>query len=140
MSPDRAIRPDDAFDVDAVARHLGLEATPEVRQFSGGSSNLTYLLRLPDRELVLRRPPKGARSGTAHDMAREYHFQRRLKPYFPYAPEVIGLCEDEAVIGAPFYVMERVPGVVPGPVMPPEIGTDPERMAILGDRFVRVFS
>jgi aminoglycoside phosphotransferase (APT) family kinase protein len=145
--PPGAVRAADAFDTAAAARWLaeaapglGVLGSPEVRQFGGGSSNLTYLLRFPGRELVLRRPPAGTRTGTAHDMAREYHLQRRLRPHFPYVPEVHALCEDEAVIGSPFYVMERVDGVIPRARMPAEIGSAPERMAALGERFVALFA
>jgi aminoglycoside phosphotransferase (APT) family kinase protein len=94
----------------------------------------------PDRELVLRRPPAGARTGTAHDVAREYHLQRRLRPHFAYVPAVVGLCEDESVAGRPFYVMERIDGVVPRAEMPAAIGTAPARMAGLADRFVGVLA
>lgn len=137
----RAVRAEDAFDAAALGAWLaervdGCEGVPEVRQFSGGASNLTYLVRFGERELVLRRPPRGARSGTAHDVAREYEVQRRLRPHFRYVPHVLALCEDEGVIGSPFYVMERIDGIVPGPRMPPEIGTDPRRMAALAERFV----
>jgi aminoglycoside phosphotransferase (APT) family kinase protein len=117
--PDNAqdVRPDDAFDVAAVDAWLrervpGLGAPPAVRQFSGGASNLTYLLSYPGRQLVLRRPPAGTKAGSAHDMAREYDIQARLKASFPYVPTVLALCQDESVIGADFYVMDRIEGTV----------------------------
>ncbi len=143
----REVRPDDAFDTAALGSWLWAQlpeldgAVPEVRQFSGGASNLTFLLTFPDtgRELVLRRPPRGERSGAAHNMAREYRVQELLKPVFPYVPTVYALCEDEAVLGAPFYVMERVPGVVCGLPVPPEIGTSEERLDRLGEAFVSTF-
>jgi aminoglycoside phosphotransferase (APT) family kinase protein len=118
---DRAgpVRAEDAFDVGAVhrwlaAREAGLAglALPEVGQFPGGASNLTYLLRYPARELVLRRPPIGHKAATAHDMGREFRVQRRLKAWYRYVPTVLALCEDEAVIGSPFYVMERIEGTI----------------------------
>jgi aminoglycoside phosphotransferase (APT) family kinase protein len=141
----RPVREDDALDMRALTgwlrEHLnGLgEAEPQVQQFTGGSSNLTYLLRFDGRELVVRRPPKGVRTGTAHDMSREYELQRRLRPHFPYVPEVLALCEDTAVIGSPFYAMERVLGSAPAPRMPAAIGTEPQRMAALTERFVGVW-
>jgi aminoglycoside phosphotransferase (APT) family kinase protein len=143
MTRTRAVRADDALDVATLAEwvheHVGATGEPSLSQFSGGSSNLTYLLTLGDTELVVRRPPAGERSGTAHDMTREYEFQRRLKPHFPPVPQVFALCEDDAVIGSPFYVMERVDGVAPGPRMPPEIGTDPRTLAQLAEQFVELW-
>lgn len=111
------VRPDDAFDVAAVDAWLrervpGLTSAPVVRQFSGGASNLTYLLSYPERSLVLRRPPAGTKAGSAHDMAREYDLQARLRPSFRYVPEVLALCQDPAVLGADFYVMETIDGTV----------------------------
>ncbi|MDQ1418272.1 MAG: hypothetical protein QOJ52_234 [Acidimicrobiaceae bacterium] len=113
------VRAEDAFDVGAVHRWLASQvsglagvALPEVGQFPGGASNLTYLLRYPGRELVLRRPPVGHKAASAHDMGREFRVQRQLKAWFPYVPTVLALCEDVAVIGSPFYVMERIEGVI----------------------------
>ena len=83
-----------------------------VEQFPGGHSNLTYLLRMGDRELVLRRPPFGSQVKTAHDMGREYRVLSRLWTVYPKAPRALVLCDDPAVIGAPFYLMERKTGIV----------------------------
>jgi aminoglycoside phosphotransferase (APT) family kinase protein len=111
------VRADDAFDVGAVdawlkERVAGLAGTPRLRQFAGGASNLTYLLSYPARELVLRRPPAGTKAGSAHDMSREYRVQLALRPTFAEVPAVLALCQDPAVIGADFYVMDRVAGTV----------------------------
>lgn len=113
------VRDEDAFDVPAVARWLrehapeaGLEGEPVVRQFSGGASNLTYLLRYPARDVILRRPPAGQKAKGAHDMRREHTIQSRLAPVFPYVPEMVAFCDDEAVIGTDFYVMERLEGTI----------------------------
>jgi len=112
-----AVRDEDAFDTAAVHDWLsatvdGLDGTPEVRQYPGGASNLTYLLRYPDRELVLRRPPAGHKAASAHDMRREYRVQKLLRPVYPYVPDVLALCTDHAVLGSDFYVMERVEGII----------------------------
>ncbi|MDO8214030.1 phosphotransferase family protein [Conexibacter sp. CPCC 206217] len=150
MAEDRPVRDEDAFDVpalDAWLREVHLDGDggwrmplpaglPHVRQFSGGASNLTYLLRYDDRDLILRRPPAGTKASSAHDMAREYRIQAALKPVFPYVPQVIALCTDPAVLGSDFYVMERVEGVIPRTTMPSAIGTDPALMRALGERFV----
>ena len=113
----RSVRAEDAFDVAAVAgwlaEHAGIQGLPEVRQFSGGASNLTYLLRYADRDLILRRPPAGQKAKGAHDMGREYRIQAQLTPVFPHVPTMVALCEDESVIGSPFYVMERLVGHIP---------------------------
>ena len=116
----RPVRDEDAFDVEAVAAWLrehapayDLAGTPEVRQFPGGASNLTYLLAYPDRDLILRRPPAGVKARSAHDMGREHDIQAALAPVFPYVATMVGLCRDEAVIGSEFYVMERLEGTIP---------------------------
>jgi aminoglycoside phosphotransferase (APT) family kinase protein len=83
-----------------------------VDQFPGGHSNLTYLLRWGGRELVLRRPPVGASVKSAHDMGREYRVLSRLHPHYPKAPRALAACDDAAVAGAPFFLMERVHGVI----------------------------
>jgi aminoglycoside phosphotransferase (APT) family kinase protein len=117
------VRDEDAFDVARVADWLRgnaaepwrdrLPGTPEVRQFPGGASNLTYLLRWPDDALILRRPPVGAKARGAHDMGREHRIQAALAPVFPLVPEMVAHCDDETVIGSEFYVMTRVDGVIP---------------------------
>jgi aminoglycoside phosphotransferase (APT) family kinase protein len=83
-----------------------------VEQFPGGHSNLTYLLRFGERELVLRRPPVGASVKTAHDMGREHRVLSRLHPHYPKAPRALACCDDPAVAGAPFFLMERVHGII----------------------------
>lgn len=126
----RALRDEDAFDVEAVDRWLreqdGFQVTglPEVRQFAGGASNLTYLLRYPSRDLILRRPPAGTKAASAHDMAREFGIQRALAPVYPYVPKMVGLCQDRSVIGSDFYVMERIAGTILRSRIPPELGLD----------------
>jgi len=114
------VRDEDAFDVAAVAHWLrahahdpaGLHGTPEVRQFPGGASNLTYLLSYPSRDLILRRPPLGAKAHSAHDMLREFTVQSRLRPVFPLVAEMVAYCGDPDLIGSDFYVMERIRGTI----------------------------
>jgi aminoglycoside phosphotransferase (APT) family kinase protein len=121
----RPVREEDAFDVAAVVGWLrenagvGVPAgLPKVRQFPGGASNLTYLLRWPPgsddggRELILRRPPVGAKARGAHDMGREYLIQDALDPVYPYVAGMVGLCRDASVLGSDFYVMEPLDGVI----------------------------
>ncbi len=110
-------RPGEELDAGRVSAFLD-QALPdfagpvEIRQFPGGASNLTYLLRIGDRELVLRRPPFGTKARSAHDMSREYGVLQRLHRVFPYSPEPLALCEDVSVLGEPFYVMERLSGTI----------------------------
>jgi aminoglycoside phosphotransferase (APT) family kinase protein len=92
---------------------LDLDAPIEVELISGGQSNLTMGLRVGDIDLVLRRPPLGAFLPSANDMQREYTFLSALASTSVPTPRPLGLCDDPAVIGAPFYVMERLHGVVP---------------------------
>ncbi len=114
------VRDEDAFDVPAVARWLrehardpdGLDGVPDVRQFVGGASNLTYLLHYPGRDVILRRPPIGAKAKSAHDMRREHRIQSQLKPTFRYVPEMVAFCDDASVIGSDFYVMQRLEGTI----------------------------
>lgn len=83
-----------------------------VDQFPGGASNLTYMIRLGEQELVLRRPPFGSKVKSAHDMGREYKVLSNLSKSYSKAPTPLLYTEDEAIMGAPFYVMERVNGVI----------------------------
>lgn len=92
----------------------------EVEQFPGGHSNLTYLLRMGRQEFVLRRPPAGPVAPTAHDMVRECRLLDRVHPVFPLAPRPRLLCEDPAVLGVPFYLMERRHGLVVRRELPAE--------------------
>ncbi|MEO6920208.1 MAG: phosphotransferase family protein [Collimonas sp.] len=89
-----------------------LEGTPAVKQFPGGASNLTYLLSYTNRELILRRPPFGAKAKSAHDMLREANIMAELKPVYPYVPAVIATCQDRAVMDSDFFVMERLRGII----------------------------
>jgi aminoglycoside phosphotransferase (APT) family kinase protein len=91
---------------------LDLSHALEIEQFPGGHSNLTYLIRFGEVELVLRRPPLGPVAPTAHDMAREFRWLAAVHPVFPRAPQPYVLCEDASIIGSTFYVMERRRGVV----------------------------
>ncbi len=123
-----AVREEDAFDLDAVDRVLkqsvdGLEGDPSVRQFPSGASNLTFLISYPNRQLVLRRPPAGSRPKSGHSMIREYTVMRAIKPAYPAVPEVLYYADDAtSVIGAEFYVMDKVEGPLVTTTIPPEWG------------------
>ncbi|MCH7960623.1 MAG: phosphotransferase family protein [Candidatus Hydrogenedentes bacterium] len=83
-----------------------------LEQFPGGHSNLTYMARIGDREIVLRRPPYGSQVKGAHDMGREYTILSCIHDAYAPAPEPLFYCEDESVLGAKFYGMERINGVI----------------------------
>lgn len=116
---DRAtsIRSGEELDAPIVLEFLkehipGLTGEIEIKQFPSGFSNLTYSVKVGEREMVLRRPPFGKKAKTAHDMGREYRILSALKPVYPYCPQPLVYSEDEAVMGSPFYVMERIPGII----------------------------
>ncbi|MQA10692.1 MAG: phosphotransferase [Pseudonocardiaceae bacterium] len=104
------------LDLDRVADHLNAERPGLLRAgltaevVTGGRSNLTYIIGDGTNSWVLRRPPLGHVLATAHDMSREYRVITALGSTSVPVPETILLCEDTEVIGAPFYVMEHVPG------------------------------
>lgn len=116
MSDLTPVRDEDAFDVAKVHSwlnsYINESSLPDVLQFRSGASNLTYLLKYPDRELVLRRPPVGTKAVSAHDMKREFLIQSRLKPVYDLVPTVIALCEDHSILGSDFYVMDRIQGEI----------------------------
>jgi aminoglycoside phosphotransferase (APT) family kinase protein len=106
----------------------GLDPSGEmqVAQFSGGHSNLTYLVRFGEIELVLRRAPLGPVAPTAHDMAREHRWLSAMHPVFPLAPRPFLFCDDSRVAGAVFYVMERRRGLIVRSEEPPALADRPE--------------
>ncbi len=115
------VRAGQGFEIAALAAWLrdhagvsleGAGGQPELLQFGRGYSNLTYLVRAGARELVVRRAPPGVAIKSAHDMGREYRILSALAPGWPKAPRPLAHCEDASVIGTPFYVMERVRGVI----------------------------
>lgn len=121
-----------------LARYLvqaGLLADPpgdalRISRLSGGHSNLTFVVGLHEgdsasQEWILRMPPPSAADG-AHDVLREQRILRAVGEHFSKVPAVAASCDDERILGAPFYLMERLPGVVVGKRMPKEIPGDPE--------------
>lgn len=107
-----------------------------VEQFPRGYSNLTYRLCLDERELVLRRPPFGAKIKSAHDMGREFRILSQLHRVYPKVPTPILYCEDESVLGAPFYVMERITGIILRAQPPPGLALPRELMRQLSESTV----
>ena len=123
--------------LDYLAEYLpGIEGPLDIEQFPAGFSNLTYLVRAGERELVLRRPPVGAKIKTAHDMSREYRILSHLYPVYKKVPRPLLYCEDEEVLGAPFYVMERVTGIILRAQPPRGIELTAELMRGLSETFI----
>lgn len=126
------IRPDERFDQARLLEFLrgklaGADDSLSVRQFGGGKANLTYLLRFGNgHEYVLRRPPLGPYAPSAHDMGREFRVLSVLQRAFPFAPRAFLYCDDEDVIGAPFFIMERCSGVVVRESLPARFADDPQ--------------
>lgn len=116
----------------------GLAGPLTIRQFPSGYSNLTYLLSVGDTEFVLRRPPFGTKAKTAHDMGREYKMLKALRPVFSYCPEPLVYTEDESIMGCPFYVMERLHGIILRKDVPPGLGFTPDRFRYLCERLLDV--
>jgi aminoglycoside phosphotransferase (APT) family kinase protein len=131
IAPELApVRPGEELDwprLEAWLRPRLAEVLPEadgplrVLQFPNGSANLTYLLRIGSHELVLRRPPMGELAPGAHDMKREYKVVSRLWRHFDRAPRAYVFCEDPAILGRDFFVMERRRGEVVRTALPPSM-------------------
>jgi aminoglycoside phosphotransferase (APT) family kinase protein len=107
-----------------------------LRQFPSGHSNLTYLVALGDREIVLRRPPFGSKVKTAHDMGREFRVLSSLHSVYTPAPKVLFYCDDESILGVPFYLMEPIHGVILRRDPPPGLDFPAEKARRLSESFV----
>jgi len=112
-----AIRPGEELPLAALEKfllqHFAASTGPlAAEQFPSGHSNLTYLVRLGNREMVLRRPPFGSKVKTAHDMGREYRVLSKLHSAYPEAPRVLLFCNDESILGSPFYLTQPIRGII----------------------------
>lgn len=137
-----AVREGEQLDQAALERYLqealpGLEGTIEIAQFPSGYSNLTYFLKAGDRELVLRRPPFGSKVKSAHDMGREFRVLSALHPIYPRAPKPLLFCDDPAIMGANFYVMERIRGIILRGKRPEGFDPAPEQTRACCDALIR---
>jgi len=139
----KPVREGEELDISRLVPYLretisDLAGEPEVSQFPSGHSNLTYMLRFGDRGLVLRRPPFGRKPKSGHDMRREYTVLRALYGVFPYCPEALALCDDESILGCPFFVMERLEGIIIRRDIPAELAFTPADVGALFERLVDV--
>lgn len=125
-------------DADALATYLDRTLAVRadlplmVERVRGGHSNETFYVTRGSQEWVLRRPPRGPLLPTAHDVAREYRVLTALTNTSVPIPQPVLLCTDTNVIGAPFYLMERVHGVVIRAQLPPAFASDEPSRAGLG--------
>jgi aminoglycoside phosphotransferase (APT) family kinase protein len=118
----------------------GAEGELAVEQFPSGYSNLTYLLRLGEEQYVLRRPPFGANIKSGHDMGREYRILSALSKSYGKVPKPLFFTENESILGAPFYVMERVKGVILRSKMPEGMAPDAATMQGIAGAMVKTFA
>jgi aminoglycoside phosphotransferase (APT) family kinase protein len=134
-------RPGEGLDLTKLEPYLrrhfpGDEGELLVRQFPSGHSNLTYSISLGTRELVLRRPPFGSKVKSAHDMSREFRVLSRLHSVYAPAPEALLYCDDESIIGAPFYVMKPIDGIILRSHVPLALDFSVEKARRLSESFV----
>lgn len=141
IDPSKPVREGEELNISQLEEYLvdrieGASKPLTVEQFPSGFSNLTYLLKLGDQELVLRRPPFGNKVASAHDMGREYKVLSALNPVYELAPKPLVFCEDEEIIGSNFYVMERRKGVILRQNRPENNEIPPEVLKGLGNSAV----
>ena len=119
-------------------RQQGVEEVTNVRQFPGGFSNLTYLLETASGPaFVLRRPPFGAQIKGGHDMGREFRVLTALRAAgYDKVPAPVVFCADETLLGASFYVMERVAGVILRAANARSLNAAPETMRTLCENLI----
>ena len=128
-------------DPDALAAYLAVQLPDgdeplQIERVRGGHSNETFLVTRGAQQWVLRRPPRGPLLPTAHDVGREYRVLTALAQTSVPAPRPILFCEDTAVIGAPFYLMERVHGYVIRTELPPFAAEDPTARSAIARELV----
>lgn len=137
----RDVRSGEELDADKLAAYLR-EQLPQfdgpltIEQFPAGHSNLTYCVRIGEHPFVLRRPPFGSKVKSAHDMGREYRVLSKLHAAYGPAPEPLVYCEDDAVIGAPFYLMRRIEGVILRKDLPSGMEISPELARAMSESFI----
>lgn len=110
-------RAGEELDAGRLREHLSTHFRTSIRelsieQFPFGSSNLTYLISMDGQEYVLRRPPFGNTIRTAHDMRREFKVLSKISNVYTPAPRPVHFCDDAAVIGSDFFLLERRRGLI----------------------------
>jgi len=135
------IRPGEGLDLEKLKAYFeshlpGFTGHLEFSQFPSGFSNLTYLLKSEENEYVLRRPPFGANIKGGHDMSREFKVLSALKDVYAKVPKPVLFCDDHEVMGADFYLMKRVKGVILRGQAPKEIELKPALMRSISETTV----
>lgn len=136
------VRKGEELDLEKIRNYLkdkipGISGEISISQFPSGYSNLTYLLKIGDQEFVLRRPPFGSKVKSAHDMSREWRIFQALHTIYPKVPKPVVFCEDESIIGAKFYLMSRIKGVILRRTIPQGMNFSPEIASALSESFIR---
>jgi aminoglycoside phosphotransferase (APT) family kinase protein len=123
------------IDLPALERFLRTHLPPQageltIEKHEAGFSNETFYVSWGRKHWVMRRPPRGDILPTAHDVLREYRVLSALAPTGVRVPQPAVACEDRSVIGAPFYLMERIDGVVIRDDLPPQFNAFSDRRRI----------
>lgn len=124
----------------ATLPRFSCEQPLTLQQFPGGHSNLTYLITQGEQEYILRCPPLGSKVKSAHDMGREFRVLSKLGPAYSKAPSPFHYCEDEDIIGAKFYLMERLRGCILRKDFPSEVQVTQELLQGMGRSFVETLA
>ena len=139
------VRKDEQLDLESLRQYLKNILKLEFNnltslQFSGGHANLTYLLKLDEREYVLRRPPLGPVAPSSHDMYREHRVQSSLNTLFPLAPKSLYFCDEETIIGTKFHIIERRNGFVIRKQFEPYISPTKDNLRKISFKIIDVLS
>jgi aminoglycoside phosphotransferase (APT) family kinase protein len=111
----------------------------EVERIGEGHSNVTFLVRRGEERFVLRRPPRPPLPPSAHDMLREARILTAVEDTPVRAPRVLAVCDDESILGVPFYVMEEMEGEVITTELPPALD-EPEQRAAVGRELIEALA
>jgi aminoglycoside phosphotransferase (APT) family kinase protein len=136
-----SVRPGEELDLPKLESFLRMRFPEQtgallVRQFPSGHSNLTYELRFGSKELVLRRPPFGSKVKSAHDMGREFRVLSKLHSAYAPTPNVLFYCDDLSVLGAPFYAMEPIRGIILRREVPADLDFSLDTAKRLSESFI----
>ena len=139
------VKKDEQLDLESLRQYLKNILKLEFNnltslQFSGGHANLTYLLKLDEKEYVLRRPPLGLVAPSSHDMYREHRVQSSLNTSFTLAPKSLYFCDDERIIGSKFHIIERRNGFVIRKQFEPYISPLEENLRKISFKIIDVLS